>query len=393
MVFQAMAGRYSLRDTLRHTFSVGTAHDTDTLRSLLAERYGVSSENVTLFHKGRAALAEAVRLTTGGSGAVAVSGLTCYSVVQAVEAAGCTPFFVDICKDSLQPSARELEKAFKKHADISAVIIQNMLGIPVDMAAVEKVAKKHDVKIIEDLAHSAGATYADGREVGTVGDVMMLSFGKDKALDVVNGGALIVRRGKNVSAPQNPPHAGASLKDRFYPLIAGATRLFYPLGLGKYVMSAAIRLKLVTRSADGEVNTDETMPHWQARLAVLQLRELDMAVARRREKAAAYTKGLKAHIPTDACQSGASLIRVPLLVENPSRVIAALAEKGIHAADVWYDVPVSPARFFDQANYPVKECPVAVKTAARLVNVPTHRRVSSRDIEAAIDAVSKAVAK
>lgn len=375
MIFQALGARYTFGGAMKHLFTRGTESDSDKLRQALTDRYGGET---TLYRKGRAALAQAMSLATGGSGKVAISGLTCYSVVQAVEAAGCTPVYVDICEDDLQFGAKELLAAVKKHPDIRAVVVQNMLGIPADMAGIEKVARAAELTVIEDLAHSAGAHYTDGREVGTVGDMTILSFGRDKAVDSVNGGALIVRQHQGQAIPPVlVPASSDQWRDRLYPLIAWTTRAFYPLKVGPYVMAAAIKMRLVVRSADGEVDMTEQLPHWQAKLAFRQVVSLTTTAVRRRQKAAAYYDRLHGLVPVGAHQSGAAPIRVPLLVDSRDEVVTYLRAHGVQANDIWYDVPVSPVRLYGRVQYPEADCPVAVRVAARLLNVPTHERISS----------------
>jgi dTDP-4-amino-4,6-dideoxygalactose transaminase len=396
VIFQAIGAKYTLGAVVRHLFVRGTKRDSKQLSDALRERYG--QDHVALYHKGRMALAEAVKRATSykDRGAVAISGLTCYSVVQAVEAAGMRPVFVDIDEETLHFGAKELKAALAKNPDVKAVIVQNMLGIPADIVAIQKVVKKAGITLIEDLAHSAGATYADGREVGTIGDITMLSFGRDKAIDTVNGGALLLRHqfGK-------PPLENTSLndvkrmdqfRDRLYPLIAWTTRALYSVKIGKYVMAVAIKLKLVVRSADGGADDAETLPHWQAKSAQDQVRRLSEAAAARRDKAQQYISQLKEFVPQNAKEQGAALIRVPLLVSNRDEIVAHLRANGVQANDIWYDVPVSPVRFYDKVGYPETECPVAVRTAARLVNLPTHERINSKDI-AYISKLVREVAK
>lgn len=376
MIFQALGARYSLGMAVKHLVARGSEVDSDKLRQALRDRYG---GEVTLYRKGRAALAQAIGLATSGRGGeVAISGLTCYSVVQAVEAVGCTPVYVDIRESDLQFGAKELLTAVKNHPDIKVVVVQNMLGIPADMAGIEKVARAAGLVVIEDLAHSAGAHYADGREVGTVGDMTMLSFGRDKAIDSVNGGALVVRRGdERAIAPVVTSKRSDQLRDRWYPLIAWTTRALYPVKLGPYVMAAAIKARLVVRSADGEVDMTEQLPHWQAKLALGQAVSLTTTAVRRRQKAAIYQDRLPALVPSGVNQSGAAPIRVPLVVNNRDEVVAYLRAHGVQANDIWYDVPVSPVRLYDRVQYPEADCPVAVRVATRLLNVPTHERIGS----------------
>lgn len=376
-IFQSMGGHRLAGEVWRHVFAVGSESHRAELRMQLAKRY---QGDVTLYHKGRAALTEAVRLATGGKGAVAVSGLTCYSVIQAVEEAGCTPIYVDITKDDLHFGAAQLEAACKKNK-MSAVIVQHMLGMPADIKGIMAVAKKHDIVVIEDLAHAAGATYPDGKELGTVSPYVVLSFGRDKALDVVNGGALIVRSGQTPDAlPYQHVSFGHQLRDRLYPLISLLARALYPVG-GKYIMALALKTGLVVRSADGEVNTNEIMPAWQAKLALEQLNALNSTVKHRQTIANAYKKHIKGPIPKDALQDGAAPIRLPLLVSNRDEIIATLGQQGYRAFDVWYDAPVGPARFYSRVAYPEKSCPVAVDVAHTIMNLPTHQRVTKHDVK------------
>lgn len=381
MLFQAYGARYDGRSAVAYFWRRGKKQDAEQLKQLLELRYG---GEVILYRKGRAALAEAVRIATGGTGAVLVSGLTCYSVPQAVEAAGCTVRYVDIEQDLLQPSAKQLADAYAKTPDVKAIVVQNMLGIPADMSAIEAFAQKHQLVIIEDLAHSAGARYDDGHEVGTVGDITMLSFGRDKAIDAVNGGALIVRNSKYQGTATHPdvrPRFRDQLRDRLYPSVAVLTRTLYRSGLGVYVMAAAIRSRLVVRSADGPVNVRERLPYFQARTALLQLASLDETIKQKQALAALYRE-LLPYISPALERTGASLARVPLLVANRDHVVYLLRKRGIYVHDIWYDVPVSPQRFYEKAHYDASQFPVSAEVAASLMNFPTHRNVSRDDIEA-----------
>ena len=379
MIFQALGARYTFGSAVQHLFAHGTPKDTERLRAALAERY---SGKVTLYRKGRAALSEAIRVATGGQGSVAISALTCYSVVQAVEAAGCTPVYVDIREEDLHFGANELAKTIDANADIKAVVVQNMLGIPADITGIQEVANRHNLILIEDLAHSAGASYANGREVGTVGDITMLSFGRDKAIDTVNGGALVIRSSTltGASMPDVNVRTIDQVRDRLYPSIAWTTRALYPVKVGLYVMAAAIKFKLVVRSADGEVKTSERLTNWQAKLALVQFRSLEQTAKNRRDNARLYSKELHHQVPSGVEAKGAAPVRVPLIIENREEVIAHLKKNGVQANDIWYDVPVSPVRFYSKSNYPEDKNPVAVRIAASLINLPTHERLTKSQI-------------
>lgn len=381
MLFQSIGAHYTIKTATQHLLKTGDQSDQQSLRRLLSERYG---GEVTLYRKGRAALADGIELAIGKQKGVkvAVAGLTCYSVPQAVWAGGGEVKYLDISQDDLQFSAEELDRAVKADPSIKIVVVQNTLGIPADIKAIEQVARQHQLVIIEDLAHSAGSVYGDGREVGTVGDMVMLSFGKDKALDVVNGGALIIRNRQlgKVAQPAAKPQLIEQCRDRIYPMIGLLSRSLYGVQVGKYLLSAAYKLKLAKRSADGEVDVDEAMPGWQAALAIERIKQLDERVKLRRDNARKILSELDINPVKHAKLPGASLVRVPFLLENRDMAINRLNAAGIHVQDVWYDVPVSPKRYYDRSQFDEKACPNTVKISERLFNIPTHENLTDEHI-------------
>lgn len=360
---------------LSHLFTVATAAAKKQLMSDLSKRYGGKA---TLFYKGRDALSAGVHAATGGGGDVVVTGLTCYSVIQAVEAAGCTPVYADIRTHDLHYGPDELEAILAKHPNTKAVIVQNMLGIPADIIGIEKLCIKYKVVLIEDLAHAAGATYADGREVGTVGDVTMLSFGKDKAVDCVNGGALIVRNARLTFARDatKSPRFVDGIRDRIYPLISWLARSLFAVGVGRYVMAIALKTSLVVKSAEGEVDVRHDMAAWQARRAAQELTQLNDRVAVRKRHAKQLFSLFGQLQIKGALAAGASLTRVPFLTNDRKGLLAEFKKRGIFVEDVWYDVPVSPVRYYARAHFPEASCPQAVEIAAQLINIPTHEKVT-----------------
>ncbi len=379
MIFQGLGARYSFAEALRHLFCVGVNKDIMHLQQMLGEKYG---GQVVLYRKGRTALAEAIRLASGGDGKVAISALTCYNVVQAVEAAGCRPVFVDIRQQDLHFGVDELKQRLREHPDIKVVVIQNMLGYPVDIEGLEELAKAHNLSIIEDLAHSAGAHYQDGREVGTVGDLTMMSFGRDKVIDAGGGGALIVRNsglGEAATPSKNPPLFD-QFRDRIYPITAWVTRKLYKIKIGRYIMSASIRLRLVSRSADGEPDSKQKLPNWQAKLASREIANLQRSVAHRYDTAKLYQERLADIALINNLSKGASPLRVPVLVEDRKELLKWLWGQGAQIYDTWYDAPVAPIRFYERANFPEADNPVAVEVAAKIINLPVHSQITKQDV-------------
>ena len=363
MYFLGQAANYRGK-VLKHTFSIGRKRDFEALKSHLAARYGVSADDVYLYHTGRSALSAGLRSAiprkNGEHPGVIITSLTCYAVVQAVKSAGFTPIFADIEPKTLHFNGETLEKALKKHKNVRAVIVQNNLGYPADIKSIKTVALKHNLILVEDLAHCAGISYKDGSEAGTVGDFAALSFGKGKSIDTISGGALVLRkkevtyleRGKfktfKVKKPRKPtelPKISDRFRDRFYPLFGLIIRALYPLHLGRLFTSFLIKTHQIQRSADAELSLTTKITNWQAKLALKQLENLP-----------------KSRPP----------IREFYFVADREKTLRELEKHGFLMNDTWYDIPVSPLRYYNKARYPEAECPVAVEVAKHIVNLPTH---------------------
>ncbi|MBQ9019849.1 DegT/DnrJ/EryC1/StrS family aminotransferase, partial [Candidatus Saccharibacteria bacterium] len=346
--FLSLASQFRLRDVLRHTFSFGTQKDSEVLISHLAKRYNTSTEKVALYATGRSALARAIELLVPPDSEVIITSLTCHAVVESVVAAGCTPVFADVNKETLHYGVKELRACYKEHHDAKAIIVQNNLGYPVDMKSIEKFCDLHDLIIIEDLAHCAGVYYPDGREAGTVGDAAILSFGKGKSIDTIAGGALILNNADEdhiIDAPSRRPSLLSSIRARLYPLFGWLARLLSYLHLSGIFMRILLFLRLIQRSADAELDLTRRCTHWQSKLALRQLKRLP-----------------KNRPP----------IRDFFFVKDRELVLKKLQRKGFYFNDVWYDVPVAPVRYFADVNFPSDECPIATELAAHIINIPTH---------------------
>ena len=269
-----------IRKVWHHVFASGTRQDVAALEAELGRRYGGEAWAVK---NGRSALALALKGYFSRGDKIIVNGFTCYAVVEAVKAAGCVPVYADIERGSLNFSTKTLGHLFDDGADdICGIIVQNTLGNPVDIEAIEKFAGKHGLIIVEDLAHSAGRHYADGREVGTVGVATALSFGKDKAIDTVSGGAVVFRYPcKNrIQAPSKIPQKSDRLRARFYPMWGLWCRKLTRIHLGGALMRCLVKIHFVERSADNKLDLTRKIAPFEAKLALEQVRELKDGVLR-----------------------------------------------------------------------------------------------------------------
>lgn len=98
---------------------------------------------------------------------------------------GCKPKFVEIDKDSLNIDPAKIEEAIT--AQTSAILATHVYGNPCDVIAIEKIARKHQLKVIYDGAHAFGVK-VHGKSVFEYGDISICSLHATKLYHSSEGG-------------------------------------------------------------------------------------------------------------------------------------------------------------------------------------------------------------
>lgn len=103
---------------------------------------------------------------------------------------GCTPIFVDIHKDSLNIDVTKIEAAITENTQ--AILATHVYGNPCDVIEIDKIAKKHNLKVIYDGAHAFGVN-VNGRSIFDYGDVSTCSLHATKLYHSIEGGLIITK--------------------------------------------------------------------------------------------------------------------------------------------------------------------------------------------------------
>lgn len=119
---------------------------------------------------------------------VIVPPYTFITTASSVIECNCVPVFVDIDPDTYNISPAAIEAAIT--ARTKAIIPVHFGGLACDMDAIMDIAKRHNLRIIEDAAHAHGAAYK-GKKLGSIGDVGSFSFQSSKNLTSGEGGIVI----------------------------------------------------------------------------------------------------------------------------------------------------------------------------------------------------------
>jgi perosamine synthetase len=116
--------------------------------------------------------------------------LTFWVVPEMARAAGLKPVFADVDPVTFNMHPDALEKAITPRT--RAIVPTHVYGLPCDMDEIMTLARERDLRVVEDCAHSLGATYR-GQPVGTFGDAALFSFQVLKPLNTCGGGLAFTR--------------------------------------------------------------------------------------------------------------------------------------------------------------------------------------------------------
>lgn len=157
------------------------------LRHAVAVNSGTSANILALN-----ALMEAGDLKEGNE--VIVPATTFITVASPIIQLGMVPVYVDVDANTLNIDPREIEKAVNLKKT-KAIIVVHTLGYPADMDEIMKIAKRYNLKVIEDCCEAHGAMY-HGKKVGTFGDLATFSFYVAHNITTGEGGMVLTNSDK-----------------------------------------------------------------------------------------------------------------------------------------------------------------------------------------------------
>jgi len=126
---------------------------------------------------------------------VITTSLTFCATVNAIIHSGATPVLVDVIKDTMNIDPDAIENAITSKT--RAIVPVHFAGRPCDMGSIMDIAKRHDLKVIEDCAHAIESEYK-GQKTGTIGDFGCFSFYVTKNIVTGEGGMVLAKEQKDI---------------------------------------------------------------------------------------------------------------------------------------------------------------------------------------------------
>lgn len=316
------------------------------LETELVDYLGVS--NVTLFTNGHLALECAIAVL-GLTGQVITTPFTFASTTHAIVRNGLESVFCDINPEDYTIDVDKIESLI---TDITCAIIPvHVYGNACNVIEIDRIAKKYNLKVIYDAAHTFGVTINE-QGIGQFGDISMFSFHATKVFNTIEGGALT--------------YNDSSLQKRLNDLknfgITGPESVEYVGGNAK-------------------------MNEFQAAMGICNLRHVDEEIGKRKLVVSRYIEnlqgieGIKLSKPQDGVKSNFAYFPVVFdgYKKTRDQVFDELKVNNIIARKYFYPLTNSFECYSDKYN--PKDTPVAKYIADRVLTLPLYADLDLDDVD------------
>lgn len=249
---------------------------------------------------------------------------TFVSTANAFVLRGAIPVFVDIREDTLNLDERLIEAAITNRT--RAIVPVHYAGVSCDMDVIMSIAKRHNLKVIEDAAQGVMANYK-GCALGSIGDLGAYSFHETKNITSGEGGALLIND-RSLSLQAEIIREKGTDRSQF--LRGEVDKYTWIVAGSSFLPSDMIAAFLWAQLEAAEKITHQRLINWQYYHS--QLQELENSGILRRPI-----------IPTD-CQHNAHMYYVLIAPEiNRQAVLAELKKTGVFALSHYVPLHSSPA--------------------------------------------------
>ncbi len=265
------------------------------------------------------------------------------------------PVFVDVDERTLNIDLKRIEEKITKKT--KAILAPDMFSHPVDWDVLLRIAKKHNLKVIEDSAEAVGSTYK-GKPCGSFGVAGVFAFYANKQMTTGEGGVLVTDDKNIADLAKSMSNQGRKVEN------------------GKWLEH--VRLGYNYRISE-----------MQCAMGIVQLKRISEIVRKRKQVAALYAKELEGipgiQLPVVEPYADISwFVYVVRLSKDFSRaqrdrIIALLAQKGIQCSTYFQSIHLQPL-YKDMFGYKKGDFPIAEGASDRSIALPFFSNLAKQDI-------------
>ncbi|MFG1489536.1 DegT/DnrJ/EryC1/StrS family aminotransferase, partial [Oceanospirillum sp. HFRX-1_2] len=314
-------------------------------------------------------------LGVGPGDEVVVPSYTFTATAEVVRYLGGTPVFIDVDSDTFNITAEAFEAAITPKTKV--VMPVHFAGLACDMDAIIHVAKKHDIRIVEDAAHALPTRYND-KLVGTLDtDFTVFSFYANKTMTTGEGG-MVVTHDEELAKRCRVMRLHGISRDAFDRYTSTKPSWFYEVVAPGYKYN---------------------MPDIAAAIGLHQLKRLNGFQKKRSDMAAYYHKALSGlplklpALPRKGCSHAWHLYPVRLSEQagiSRDRFIELMAAEGVGCSVHFIPLHLQPY-WRDKFNLSSTDFPVSQAAFESEVSLPLYTKMTIGDLDRVIEAIKKVV--
>lgn len=289
---------------------------------------------------------------------VITTPFTFIATAEAISYVGAKPVFVDIHPDTFNIDASKIEEYLATHdpSKVKAIIPVHLYGQAADMDPIMAIAKKYNLKVIEDCAQSFGGNYK-GKMTGTFGEFGCFSFFPSKNLGCYGDGGMITTNDSELAEKVKMLRNHGSKVRYYHSLIGYNSRL-------DEIQAAILRVKLRNMKRFNEL---------------------------RNRNGRLYSKGFEnmGVVPPFEDGNGMHVYhQYTVKVKNRERIIEALTKEGIASA-IYYPVPLHKQEVYKK-DYEGLVLPNTEKVSEEVMSLPIFPELTEEEIKTVVSAVLRA---
>lgn len=299
---------------------------------------------------------------------VILPSYTFVSTADAFVMVGAKIVFVDINPKTMNIDENKIEEAITSKT--KAIVVVHYAGISPDMDRMMKIAKEHNLKVVEDSAQGVMAKYKD-KYLGTIADLGCYSFHETKNYSMGEGGAIVINDPELIERAEIIREKGTNRNKFFRGEIDKYTWVDYG---SSYLPSELNCAYLYPQLKDAEMINNDRLTSWNYYKDGLKELEKDGCITLQ-------------YVPEYSEHNAHMFYIKAKNLEERTKLIEYLKSKGIQAVFHYIPLHTSPAgmrfgRFFGEDKYTTSE-------SEKLVRLPMYYGLTRKEQDEVIDAIKK----
>jgi dTDP-4-amino-4,6-dideoxygalactose transaminase len=292
---------------------------------------------------------------------VITTPFTFFATAGSIARLGARPVFVDIELDTYNIDPNKLEDLLNKsyNSRMKAIIPVHLYGQCADMDPINELARKYNLKVIEDAAQSIGATYK-GKQSGSLGNTGCFSFFPSKNLGAYGDGGMVVTNDDEIAEKTRLLRVHGA-KPKYYHSIVGINSRL------DEIQAAILNIKF------------KYLPEW---------------IEQKREKAELYNKLFKENLgdkvvtPYEAPYNYHTYHQYTIRVQERDALKQYLSDSGIGTA-VYYPLPLHLQKCFENLGYKIDDFPISEMASKEVLSLPIYPELEESEQEEVVEEISE----